>query len=77
MSYRVLDVLNRYLTINGPRGRARVEKMMGIHRTTLFRWRRDGIPKEHEAYRLALACGCTEDEALALACEQPQEAKRA
>lgn len=40
-----------------------------VHRDTLRRWIRDGFPNAQGRYKLALACGCSEEEALEIAKE--------
>jgi hypothetical protein len=39
---------------------------------TVRRWFKKGVPTSHDAYLLALACGCSEQEALALASLGPK-----
>lgn len=70
MTTAVLGLLESYLIKNGEKGRERVCKAVGKTRRTLDRWQKDGIPDPHDAYKLALACGCSEKEALRLAREE-------
>ena len=77
MSKRLQDLISNALIERGPA--AKVEMCAAIERSeqTLNRWMREGIPSAHEAYRLALACGCTKEEALKLAKEEcPSEEAR-
>lgn len=67
MTTAVLGILENYLIKNGEKGRKHVCKVVGKSRRTLDRWLKDGIPDRHDAFKLALACGCEEKEALRLA----------
>lgn len=42
---------------------------------TVRRWIKDGVPNSHDGYMLALACGCSEADALEIAKECSAQAK--
>lgn len=74
MSGRLKDAVEQYLTKRGSAvGKAELCAAVGKGEATLRRWLKDGVPTSHDAYTLAKACGCTEDEALHLA-REAQEA---
>jgi hypothetical protein len=75
MTTGVLDVLENYLIEHGDSGRRHVCKAVRKSPRTLDRWRKDGIPDPHDAYRVALACGCDKDRALELAKAQVAHAE--
>lgn len=66
----VRDLLENYLIKNGEKGKKHVCKAVGKSRRTIDRWIKDGIPDRHDAFKLAVACGCEEAEALRLAREE-------
>lgn len=75
MSRRLKETVEQYLTKKGSAvGKAELCAAVGKGEATLRRWIKDGVPTSHDAYALALACGCTEDEALLIAKEESQEA---
>lgn len=78
MSKRLQKVLTDYLIKTGNRGKAQLCKAVKKSPVTVDRWLRDGLPTAHDAYLVALACGCTQGEALALAKDSfPDVAKTA
>lgn len=77
MSQRLTYTIRQYLTRKGNAGMATLCVEMDRTSQTILRWLRVGFPSAHDAYKLAVAAGCTEEEALDLANECfPQEAKR-
>jgi hypothetical protein len=77
MSSRLRKIIETLTVEKGPA--AKVELCQAVDRSerTLDRWLKDGVPTAHDAYRLALACGRTKEEALAIAAEEcPSEAAR-
>lgn len=77
MSSRLRNLIQTQLVKKGPA--LKVELCQAIDRSeqTLNRWLKDGVPNAHEAYKLALACGCSEEEALKIAKEEcPSEEAR-
>jgi hypothetical protein len=67
MTTGVLEVLEEYLIEHGEPGKRHVCKAIKKSPRTLDRWRKDGIPDPHDAFRVALACGKKRPEALELA----------
>lgn len=63
-------MVEKHLVKTGPVGRAQVCVDIGKSDRTLGRWLEQGIPTAHHAYKLALACGCSEKEALRMAREE-------
>ena len=72
MNERLRQKIDRVLIEQGAEGKARLSKAVKRSERTFERWLRQGIPTQHDAYKLALACGCTRNQALALACEEPE-----
>lgn len=64
MGKRLRDVVERFLTKEGPAGKAALSAAVGRHPATIDRWIKNGCPTPHDAYQLALACGCGERAAL-------------
>lgn len=79
MSGRLHELLIRVLTEKGTtNGKKKLGQKVGKSGRTIHRWLKEGIPTTHDAYMLALACGCTKDEALVLANEgHGESAKKA
>lgn len=67
MSNAIKAVVTTYLVEHGRAGKIQLSKKLKCHEATINRWLQEGIPGQHEAYKLARACGCTRDEALRLA----------
>lgn len=77
MSSRLRKTIETLLVKKGPAAKVGLCEAIERSEQTLNRWLRDGVPTAHEAYKLALACGCTDEEALALAAEEcPSEEAR-
>jgi hypothetical protein len=71
MSQRLREVLQKILIKEGEAGKKRLAKAVGRTSTkTIDRWLKDGVPKAHYAYKLALQCGCSEEDALKMAQEE-------
>ena len=69
MSKGLLDVISQFLLENGQVGKSNLCAAVGRSERTLERWIHDGIPDPHYGYLLARQCGCSKEEALALAKE--------
>lgn len=69
MSSRLKDVVKAYLSEKGETAKAQLAVSLKRHQATIERWIRDGVPSAEDAYSLALACGCSEEDALELAKE--------
>lgn len=68
--FRKAQAKNKYLVADLMRATGRSDR-------TIRRWVKDGFPTSYDAYTVALACGCKEAEALALALECfPAEARK-
>jgi hypothetical protein len=70
MSKRIRDIVEQHITKHGRVGKAQLCDAVEKSEKTLDRWMSQGIPKAHDAYKLALACGCSEKDALRLAREE-------
>lgn len=78
MSERLQQVLKDFIIKNGSKGKAELCAAVSKSPVTVDRWLRDGLPTAHDAYLVALACGCTQEEALDLAKDSfPDEATKA
>lgn len=78
MSKKLLEQIRLLEMERGMEGRAALCAAVGKSERTLLRWLKVGVPTAHDAYRLALACRCTPEEARALASECfPEEAMTA
>lgn len=75
MSERLIKLVNDALIKKGMR--ALLDKT-GLSETAVYNIASGiRVPRRHNAYKLALACGVSEEDALAIAYEcHPQEAKR-
>lgn len=70
MSKRLEELVQVYLIKNGQGdAMASLASMTGKSEETIRRWIRDGFPNATGRYKLALACGCSEEEALEIAKE--------
>lgn len=77
MSRRLIEQIEQLKMRKGPAvGMATLCAAVGKSERTLQRWFKYGVPTAHDAYRLALACECTDREAQALARECFPLAKR-
>lgn len=77
MSQRLIEMLNTVVLREGPRGKARLSLAAGRGEKMIDRYRRgESIPPADIVRSLALACGCGEQEALALARECLPEARK-
>lgn len=70
MSTSIRALVEEYLTKHGRVGMARLCDAVDKSEKTLGRWIKDGIPDPHDAFKLALACGCEEKKALRMAREE-------
>jgi len=67
MSERLMGLIQGYLVKNDA-GMARLAVAVGMHQGTVQRWIKEGrIPNSHSRYLVALACGCSEQDAASLA----------
>jgi hypothetical protein len=72
-----LELLDTYLTKYGTDGKRRLALAVGRGEQMIDRYRkRQAVPPSNVAFRIALACGLEEAEALALAKECPAEKVR-
>ena len=76
MSMRLQNVLSRHLLKTGEEGLAELSRTFDRSSKTIERWAREGVSNPRKAYKLALACGCTEEDALRMAEECTQERAR-
>lgn len=70
MSSRLRKKIETLMVKKGPAGKVELCQAIDRSERTLDRWLKDGVPTAHEAYRLAVACGCTDEEALQIASEE-------
>lgn len=74
MSQRLWELLDTFLTKNGPTGRRKLALAADRGEQMIERYRkRQAVPPSDVAFKIALACGLGEDEALAIARECPSE----
>lgn len=78
MSKRLKGMIETVLVKEGrTAGKKRLAEAVGKKPLTVWRWIKTGhIPEPQDRYLIALACGCSDKEALDIAQELP-EAKRA
>jgi hypothetical protein len=76
MGRRLKEVIERYLVKNGSEGKTQLSLTLHKAPRTIDRWLKDGITSAHNAYKLALACGCSEEEALELSKECSSRPRR-
>lgn len=70
MSNRLKDLIDTYLVKHGNNGFVLLGQVLDRDAKTIRRWKDGGaVPNAHLAYKLALACGCTEEDALSVAKE--------
>lgn len=70
MTTGIRTLIQNYIVRLGRVGKAQLCEAVGKSERTLDRWMESGIPNAHDAFKLALACGCEEQEALRLAREE-------
>lgn len=75
MSRSLREVVEEYLTKND-NGRAQLCVAIGRTEATLSRWLKNGVPTTNHAFKLAVACGVEEQEALRIAREEAPVAAR-
>ena len=76
MSKRLLGLIQQFL-MKEEQGAAKLALAVKKHQGTIQRWINAGrVPNSRDRYRLALACGCSHEEALQLADEGSSEAAR-
>lgn len=71
-----MGMIQKYLIKAGRNGMAQLSIDSGLSISTLRKTLSGHIPLGDNTYRLALACGCTEEEALNLAKECPSKTAR-
>lgn len=80
MSERLRRGIETVLTREGEAGERRLAKAADRSFKTLSRWAREGLPStkdaQHSAYKLAKACGYSEEESLDIVREWSSEAAR-
>lgn len=70
---RLIKRMNDYVTVNGMAGKARLSEATNTNMRSVERWLSGQIvPSAQKRYQLALACGCTHEEALDIAQELPE-----
>ena len=70
MSRRLMEKMNRMILVEGAKGKAKLALAAGKSERMIDRYRQGkSKPSSDVVVQLALACGCTEQEALALASE--------
>lgn len=78
MSERLKDMIETYLIHAGTNGAWKLSTAANVSMRTVYLVKNNRhVPKPDVAYKLAKACGATEEEALALAKGCSSEAKRA
>lgn len=70
MTTGIKTLVENFIVKHGRVGKAQLCDAVGKSELTLDRWRKNGVPDAHDAFKLALACGCEEQEALRLAREE-------
>lgn len=76
MSRSLAQQIDDFLVKNGPAGKAELCRSVAKSERTLDRWIKEGVPTSHDAYKLAKAIKCTDEEALKLAKQCTSEASR-
>lgn len=67
---RLEKVLSKYLTVNGTKGKGALVQATGKSDRQIDRYAKgQSTPPSSVAYTLALACGCSAEEALKIASE--------
>jgi transcriptional regulator with XRE-family HTH domain len=68
MTQQLRERLTTYLIKHGPEGKRALANGADCSLRTIDRWMSgETVPNEHDRFNLAVACGCSEDEALELA----------
>lgn len=77
MTKSIRASVQQYIIKHGRVGKAQLCEAVNKSERTLDRWLNNGFPSAHDAFKLALACGLKEREALRLAREEslPEVAK--
>jgi hypothetical protein len=70
MTTGIRAIVQDFITKHGRVGKAQLCETVGKSERTLDRWLENRIPDAHDAFKLALACGLEEHEALRLAREE-------
>jgi len=70
MSTGIKALIAEYITKHGRPGKAQLCVAVGKSENTFNRWLKEGIPTAYDAFKIALACGLEEPEALRLAREE-------
>lgn len=66
-SERLKEQVDKYVTKHS---RTHLSAAIGVSESQLSRWLKNGVPNRNKAFRLALACGCSEEEAHEIAKEE-------
>lgn len=70
---RLIKKMNDFVTVNGMAGKARLSEATNCNMRSVERWLSgQTVPSTHKRYQLAVACGCTHEEALDMAQELPE-----
>ncbi len=70
MTTGIKALVQNFIVKHGRVGKAQLCDAVGKSEKTLDRWMESRIPDAHDAFKLALACGCEENKALRLAREE-------
>ena len=70
MTMSIRDAVEQHIIKHGRAGKTQLCKAVNRHEKALDRWMKQGFPTAHIAFKLALACGIEEHEALRLAREE-------
>lgn len=76
MSKELRDAVNQLLIVKGVEAYSVIGRAIKRSPKTVRRWMKEGVPSPHYAYKLALACGCSEEDARAIAAECASERAR-
>lgn len=76
MSNRLRELINKHIVVNGNRGKAQLALAANRSEQMIDRYRKGtSSPGQDVGYQLALACGCSKEDALKLAGEGSSEVK--
>jgi hypothetical protein len=76
MSRSLLKWVDEFLRREGPGSKGVLCRAIGRSERTLDRWLKNGVPTAHDVYKLAVTCGCSDEEALEISRECFPEAAR-
>ena len=77
MSDRLVEMINSVILKEGKKGKLRLAMTIDRGEQMIDRYiAKEASPSQNNAYKLALACGCSEREALKIADECPPRGQR-